>query len=287
MLLETQTDFCVVDPESDLAQYEAIVLPGAACLTEAQAEALNRFAANGGGLLVLGESALDATKTRFLLDVGATYLGPAESDIDYLVAGKAVGCNIVSSPFLNYEAALRVRPDPDAEILATIRKPYFSRTYAAYCSHRNTPHRPEDAAHPGIVRKGNVIYIAHNLGRIYNALAARVHRHLFINALCLIYKKPMIETEMPSGGRISLLHQPDQRRYVAHLLYGPPLKRGQCLLIEDLVPLYDIPLEVRLPKTVKAYLVPGGDALEIERTGERIRVVVPKLQCHQAVVFEV
>jgi hypothetical protein len=166
MLLETQTDFEVVDPKADLSRYEAIVLPGATCLTEAQAKALNHFAQDGGGLLVLGESALDATKTKFIVDVGTTFLGPGEFDIDYLVAGKAVGDNIVSRPFLNYEAAMRVQPDPDVEILATIREPYFSRTYATFCSHRNTPHRPEDAAHPGIVRKGNVVFMAHALGRI-------------------------------------------------------------------------------------------------------------------------
>ena len=287
MLLETQTDFEVVDPDADLSRYEAIILPGAACLTKPQAEALNDFARNGGGLLVLGEGALDATKTRFLVDVGATYLGPAEFDIDFTVAGNTVGWNIVTSPFLNYEAAMRVRPDPDAETLAAIREPYFSRTYAAYCSHRNTPHRPEDAAHPGILRKGNVIFAAHALGRIYYELGARVHRDLFANALGLVHTRPMIRTALPSAGRISLLHQPDENRYVAHLLYGPPLQRGRCLVIEDLVPLYDVPLEVRLPQAIRrAYLVPGGDALPIERAGNVASVVVPKVQCHQAVVFE-
>ena len=131
----------------------------------------------------MGEGALDKAKTKFLLDVGATYLGPAEFDIDYLVAGKALAERIVASPFLNYEAAICVRPDPDTESLATIREPYFSRTYAQYCSHMNTPHRPENAAHPGVLRKGNVVFAAHALGRIYFDLGARIHRDLLINAL--------------------------------------------------------------------------------------------------------
>ena len=286
MLLETQTDFVVVDPEGDLSDYEAIILPGAACLTEAQAEALNQYARNGGGLLVLGKSALDTAKTRFLIDVGATYVGPGEYDIDYLVAGPVAGKGIVSSPFLNYEPALRSRPDAGTEILATIREPYFSRTYGAYCSHRNTPQQPDDAAHPGILRKGNVVFAAHALGRIYFQLGARVHRDLFANLLGLVYDKPMIQTELPSAGRISLLHQPEQNRYVAHLLYGPAHKRGQCLVIEDLVPLYDIPVELTVSETIKeATLVPGGESLSLERAGDTMRVVVPKLQCHQAVVF--
>jgi len=287
MLLETQTDFRVVDPEQELSQYEAIILPGTACLTEAQAEALNRFAARGGGLLVLGEGALDRTRTRFLLDVGATYLGPAQFDIDYLVVGEALARGMVASPFLNYQAAMRVRPDPGTEVLAAIREPYFSRTYARYCSHLNTPYRLDDAAHAGALRKGKVVFLPHALGRIYHAHGARVHRDLVIHALHLIYASPMIQTHMPSAGRVSLLHQPHRNRYVAHLLYGPALQRGRCLVIEDLVPLYDVPLQVRVPQAItQAYLVPAGEALELERTGNAVGVIVPTVQCHQAVVFE-
>ena len=92
---------------------------------------------------------------------------------------------------------------------------------------------------------------------------------------------------MPSAGRVTLLHQPEQRRYVAHLLYGPALKRGRVMVIEDLVPLYDIDVTVRLPEEVtRAYTIPQGEPLEIDRSGEGVCVTVPKLQCHQAVVFE-
>jgi hypothetical protein len=137
------------------------------------------------------------------------------------------------------------------------------------------------------LRKGKVVFIPHALGRIYFAHGARVHRDLFQNALGLIYSRPLIQTDMPSAGRISLLHQPEQQRYVAHLLYGPALQRGRCLVIEDLVPLYDIPLQIRVPQAIRnAYLVPGGDALAIHRAGDAARVVVPQVQCHQAVVFE-
>jgi hypothetical protein len=287
MLLETLTDFCVVDTEADLAQYDTIVLTGSACLTEEQAERLGAFARDGGGLLVLGKSALDRTESRFLLDVGATYLGPARYDVDYLVVGQELGHGLVCSPFLNYEAAIRVQPKEGTEILAAIREPYFSRTYAKFCSHLNTPYRPKDAAHPGALRKGSVIFLPHSLGKLYYELGARSHRDLFANALGLIYTNPMARTEMPSAGRLSLLHQPNKRRYVAHLLYGPPLQRGRCLVIEDLVPLYHVPLEVRVPQTVEnAYLVPSGDALPLELSEDSVKVIMPRVQCHQAVVFE-
>ena len=97
----------------------------------------------------------------------------------------------------------------------------------------------------------------------------------------------MIETHMPSAARISLLHQPQERRYVAHLLYAPPLQRGRCLVIEDLVPLYDVPLTVRLPQPIRrAYLAPGGQEVAVRQTEGALHVVVPVVRCHQALVFD-
>lgn len=287
MLMETQTDFIVVDPEGDLSTYQTIVLSGAASLTAGQAARLNAYVAKGGKLLVLGESALDQARTRFQLDVGATYLGPGEYDVDYTVLGPELGRGVATSPFLNYEAALRVRPKEGARVLARIHEPYFSRTYATYCSHRNTPYRPEVAAHPAALRQGNVVFLPHRLGKLYFENGARLHRDLFTRALGLIYQAPMLQVTMPSAGRVSLLHQAAEKRYVAHLLYGPPLQRGNCLVIEDLVPLFDVPLVVRLPQAVtRVYLVPGGSDLPLSRDGDAVRVVVPRVQCHQAVVFE-
>ncbi len=288
MLLETQTDFRVVDPAQTLSDYAAIILPGASCLSADEAAKLNAYVAAGGSLLVLGESALDETRTRFLLDVAADYLGPANYDDDFTVVGDALQPSLPASPFLNYEAALRVQPRASAEILATIREPYFNRTYGRFCSHQNTPYRLEPAAHPAGLRAGRVVFLPHRLGRLYHQHGARVHRDLFANALRLIYDRPLVQTQLPSAGRVSLMCQPDHHRYIAHLLYGPPLQRGRCLVIEDLPTLYDVPLTVRLPQPVRAaYLIPGQHPLSLTHTGDAVSVTVPQVQGHQAVVFEV
>ena len=293
MLLEIQREFVVVEPDDDLSAYDTIILTGTQCLNETQAQKLNAFAKGGGKLLVLGESALDEMRGAFLLDVGAAYTGPGTYDVDYLVVGDChvtgseLGAGLVVSPFLNYEACLRCELDEGTEVLAAVREPYFSRTYATFCSHRNTPPRPDNAPHPGALRKGSVIFLPHRLGKLYFQEGARVHRILFANALKLLHTEPMVATDMPSVGRLSLLHQPDERRYVAHLLYAPALERGECLVIEDQVPLYDVPLELRVPEEVqRVYLVPGGGELPTERSDGVVRVTVPEVQCHQAVVFE-
>jgi len=286
MLMETQTDFEIVTPGRNLSRYAALILPGHANLDENSAATLGNFVKDGGALLVMGEGALDRERTRFLFDVGAEYLGPATYVEDYLVAGPQVATEMVKSPILCYSAALRAKLTT-GEALASLKEPYFDRTYGHYCSHQNTPNRLDTADHPGAWRSGAIVYLAHPVDAMYYQHGARLHRQYFANALALIYQQRILAVSLPSAGRINLAHQPQHRRYVAHLLYGPPLQRGRCLVIEDLVPLYHTPVTLAVPETIqRVSLVPNGDELPIVRREGVIQVTVPKFSMHQAVVFD-
>ncbi len=286
MLMETQTDFEVVTPGRALERYDTVVLPGHANLDDASAAAMAQYLATGGSLLVLGEGGLDTAKTRFLLDVGAEYQGSANYVDDYLVVGPRVNAGMVASPITCYTAALRAKLT-GGEALAAIKEPYFDRTYAHYCSHQNTPNRLEDAAHPAAWRHGNIVSLAHPVDELYYRHGARLHRQYFQNALALLYNRRTLTAPLPSAGRATLAHQPQHRRYVAHLLYGPPLQRGRCLVIEDLVPLYNTPVTLAVPEPItRVTLAPSGEALPMTRLDGAVQVTVPKFAMHQAVVFE-
>jgi len=290
MLLENQIDFEVVDKGDDLDRYAVIILAGAACLDGAGAKALEAYRARGGKLLVLGEGGLDAaTRSRFVLKVGATYAGPSTYRQDYLlVRGGKLAKNLVASPFVCHNAAIRATVKAGT-VLAAIREPYFDRTYGAYSSHMNTPFQLKDAAHAGAWALKDLVYLAHPVGYLYTKEGARLHREYFLNALRLLYPvgKQTVATVLPSGGRLSLVHQPDQRRYCAHLLYGPPTQRGRCQIIEDLVPLYEIPVTLRVPEKIRRVRLPlHKKTLRAATKAGAVRVVVPTLQCHEVVVFE-
>ena len=62
--------------------------------------------------------------------------------------------NLVESPFLNYNAALRFKAN-DAEILASIKEPYFSRTPSSFSSHQNTPNKLDTPGNNSSEGKGN------------------------------------------------------------------------------------------------------------------------------------
>jgi hypothetical protein len=285
MLLESQTDFEVVDPSLGFGRYEAIVLPGGRCLDGRSARQLEEYLAGGGHLLVLGEGALDRDGRRFLIDVGARYLGPAEHRLDYTVAGKKLAKGLVDAPFLNTLPALRAEVT-DAEVLAAIREPYFDRTYGHYCSHQNTPYALADAPHPAAWRHGRVVSLAHPLGAMYRAGGARLHRDLFLNALRMVHPSPILRAPMPSCGRVSLVHQPERRRYVAHLLYAPPIQRGGVLVLEDLVPVLVVTVELRVPEKITAAFtaLPKKTAKLVRGKGV-VSVAGVAVSCHTMVVF--
>jgi hypothetical protein len=289
ILLEAQLEFDMVEPDGDFARYDTIILPGRRCLTTQIARKLNAYVKAGGTLLVMGESALLLGSDKLALDIGGKYQGPARYRNDYLVAGRelAKGLKPEGSPVLTYTAAMRVKPAAGAKVLATIKEPYFDRTFEHYCSHQNTPNRLEDAPHVAAIQNGRVVFLAHAWGDMYHSLGARLHRDFVLNALRRIYRKPVLEVQMPSAGRVSLNHQADQSRYVAHLMYGPPLNRGRCQIIEDLVELRDVPVTIRVPEKVrKAYLPLTNQKLAIRKKAGAIGVTVPSVQCHQMVVFE-
>ena len=104
----------------------------------------------------------------------------------------------------------------------------------------------------------------------------------------------MVEADLPSAGRVSLLHQEDKGRYTAHLLYGPPIQRGRCQVIEDLPTLTDVRVRLRVPEKVTSLmLVPDGTSLELReapgtpadgRSERTVETTVPRFAAHCAIV---
>ncbi|KPV55543.1 hypothetical protein QJ48_32625, partial [Paenibacillus sp. A3] len=59
-------------------------------------------------------------------------------------------------------------------------------------------------------------------------------------------------------------------------------------IIEDIVPLYNIDVKLRLPgRRVKGvYLAPQGTPLDYRSDAEGIKYTLPELECHQMVVID-
>jgi hypothetical protein len=78
-----------------------------------------------------------------------------------------------------------------------------------------------------------------------------------------------------------------KNRKVLHLLYYTPERRGTDFdVIEDIVPLYNTAVSIRVPGTIRSVtLAPQQVTLPFKQVNGRIEFTLPELKGHQMVVF--
>lgn len=284
LLMEYQVDYDIVF-DNDFSPFETVIVPEKQRLDEVGLAALKDFIARGGKVLFYGEALVEGGK--FLLDCGAEYVGGPEFDCDYLICDTPNDLELPNAPMLCTNPAQTIRVT-DGEVLARIQHPYFSRTGAHFCGHRNTPLNKDSEPLPAIVRKGNVIYMAHSMPALYGKEGNLYHKRYFMLALKQVYSGGAVVFKgLGSEGRATMIHQPGQNRYCVNMVYASPSKRGEAYIIEDIMPVYNIEVALDVPQTIqKAYLGVTGEELALAKKDGRQTVVVPKLECHASVVLE-
>lgn len=286
MLLEKQVDFDVANFSEDFNKYEVLIFPSKSKLSNSEILQVEDFIQQGGSVITFGESVLNFVQDGIAKDFGVRYLADSVFDCDYTLLKQDLYPVFVKTPFLNYQPATQVRPVGEAKVLADVFEPYFNRTSGQYCSHQKTPFKETKADYPAIVQCDKCIYIAHALDTMYHRNGARIHRDLFHSCLNLQYKNPMLKVDLPSTARINLLHQSNENRYVMHLLYGSPTRRGMTSVIEDLVPLKNTTVAFQLPKSIKSVtLIPDQQNLKITNKGSYAFVTIPEFKTHCALLF--
>jgi len=294
MLLELGAAFEVVDLDADLSGYKVAILPDVFTF-DAELEAkFGAFVAGGGKLLLSGKSGLNAEESAFASFVPLEYVGASEWNPDYLVPTDAAPTPRVRGPFVVHGGAQNVRAVGEWQTLATRRDPYFNRTWAHFCSHQHTPDE-KDSPYQGVLSNGRVAYFSHPIFTSYRDLGQPLYRDLVRDALQTLLPSPRIEAQLPSAARVALTHQSAHNRAVLHLLFATPQKRGAdqshwgggettVELIEDLVPLHNVSVKVRLDSPAKSVrLAPEGDALPFTPDGDAVSFVVPRVLGHQMV----
>ena len=286
MLLENQIDFDVANFSLDFTEYEVLIVPSNSTLSKLEIDKFKNFIDAGGSVIALSKSLTNFLEDGVSKDFGVKYLGHSDYDCDYTQIKDPLYPCFVKTPFLNYHSAIRVKPLESAEVLADIFEPYFNRTLGHYCSHQKTPFKDNKAEYPSIIKYRNSIFIAHDLDIMYKKYGARIHRDVFNNCLNLLYKNPYITVELPSSGRINLLHQEEKKRFVLHLFFSTPIQRGLAAVIEDFVPINRVKVFFNLPREInKAWLIPDCKSLDIEHSDSGFFVTIPSMKMHSAIVF--
>jgi hypothetical protein len=288
MLIEGHHQFDLVDAEMEWSPYRVLILPDKIRLDAGLAAKVREYLRGGGKVVASYHSGLAADRDEFALpELGVRYRGEARFSPDFIAPGPEVAAGILPGQHVVYDRGLEVEALPGAQALARVWHPYFDRTYAHFCSHRHTPVEKE-SPFPAVVATENTLYFAHPLFGALTRHGVRTYRQLFLNALERLLPDPLVRTDAPSTAHVTLLRQEAEDRHVAHLLHYVPEQRYRDIqTVEEVIPLFNVALSVRLPREPRrVYMVPAETDLAFEWNCGRAEVTVPEVRGHAMVVFE-
>ena len=186
---------------------------------------------------------------------------------------------------MEYQEAYTVK-ETGGEVAGWLQRPYFNRELTHFCSHRHTPCANENTS-PSIVFGGDGAYVAWNIFTDYAEVGSLYSKEVFSYVINrLLDGEKTLSTNLPAQGIATIQEQKDN--YVVHLLYANPVKRGTNVeIIEDLVPIHDTSIKLRLPKAVKrAYLAPQNLEIPLAQADGALECSIDEFTCHQMIVLE-
>ncbi len=288
MLEEAHYQFDILDEEMDFESYKVIILPDVICLNRTLKSKLEAYVNKGGKLLLSYESGMDHSKKKFVLaNMGVELIDQGKYEQDYVVAEESIANGLYDTEYILYNQGLYVKPVGNIKTLASLYHPYFNRNYKHFCSHFQTPVEKK-SEYPAITQNGNIIYCAHPIFSMYKSHAMQAYKQLVLNCLALLIPDKQVKAQVPTTAHINLNYQDFHDRYVLHILHYIPERRCEQIdVIEDVIPLYNINLQVKLPKAPKkVYCAPTGTLLEFAFKDGYADVCIPEVLGHQMVVFE-
>ena len=305
---------------ADLAKYQVLILPNAACLDDQQVAAVEGFVKAGGGLVASLDTSLfdefgDPRPNFALADVfGADYRGlpPVAAIKDEVDANfaKAIGPdywekrkNVFhfrqdTTSFLNRgKMATYVGPDPVTFKGPAVRVAPRPGTATVGTLRGQAADAPEL---PGVLSrthgKGKVIYFATGLDAGYYLYPYPYQRLALTNSIrWAAAGPPPVEVTAPMCVHATVMRQrpPAGDRLVVHLFNDLNTTAAHALPVDDVplreevVPVHDIRVTFRPGTPVRrVVLQPEGKELEVRPTPAGPTVTVPRLDVHTLVVAE-
>ncbi len=297
ILLEAHIPHDFVDATMDWSKYRFLLLPDEVRLSAALAAKLKAFQAAGGKLILSGTSGMMTDKDAFALEMPFEHDGCSPYQPDYVKPSAEFAPNYLSSPYVMYLASQRIKVRNGVS-LGEIYDPYFNRTFQHFSSHQHTPFKPDASGYDAGVMTDNMLYFAHPVFSLYRAYGAVVLKEYVVNALRrFIGSESVLNIAgLPSQGRVTLMEQQDESRYVLHLLYANTILRGGVVqldggntsgrgaleVIEELNPASATRISIKIPRKItSARIVPSGEQLAFTYAADgRIELAAPSFTCH-------
>jgi hypothetical protein len=273
-----------------LSEYQLIILPEVALMDEEEADAFRSYVQSGGSLYASKHTSLISPEGERRVDFslsdlfGVSYMGETESILTYLdpTPGTAALFGEFGGqyPLTLRDSQLLVSAQEGAEVLAMITLPYSDPKGTKYASILTDPPGVR-TVHPALVRnrfgKGKVLYAA----GVLESMDHHSQREVLVRLLRSLCPRPLyFEAEGPKCVEITLFEQPEDKRFVLHLLS----------IQEQIpnVPVRDMSIRLNLRGRIPGELavLPSGEALNYQIEEPWLIFTVPELRDYRMVCLD-
>lgn len=282
LLMELGYQFDFIDSTCNFEKYRLLILPDVIPVNEVFGEKLETYVKNGGKILASYHSGLDDTKEKFQLpSLQVIYRGEAPYCPDFIWPKDHLAKGMADAEHAMYDRGTLVETSKEAGYIQKIIPPVFNRTYEHFCSHLHSPSGRKEA-YPGIVETEQTAYFAHPIFTTYQNWAPNWYKKLFANELERLLPLPMIRHNGPSTVQVNILEQKMKNRQVLHVLHYVPVKKCKYLdIVEDVIPLYNVEIEMEAEREVaEVYSVPDQIAIPFQQEGNRLYFQIEKINGH-------
>ena len=258
-------------PET-LARYQAVFAANAACLSDAQCAMLAAYARGGGKLIATHLTSVADEYGRVRKNFGlaelfgASFLAPEAVEIPDLYLRLPTGEEIPQDP-----QVLRIQAADGVEVLAET----VDRGHRANLG-------------PGMVRRGNVIYLASGLDAVYEETRIERLRGLFDSLLSpWLAAQRSYEIERRPGLLPHFMASPDT--LLLHLLADTGNKSKHLRDREEFVALNDLRVRIRVPqgRSVRGVsLLRAGTPVAAAPVNGWLALTIPRVFVHEAIKID-
>ena len=299
ILLEAKIPFDIVDAGMDWSQYKFLIVADNIPAEPKLLEQIREFMSHGGKLIFSGKSLINPETNRFMLgDLPFEDCGDSPYEPSYILADEKFRPDFVYDPFVTEFPSRRIKVKNRAS-LGKVYDPYFNRTPQHFSGHSHTPYKLDPSEFDSGVCSDQILYFAHQVFSGYRAYGRVLLKQYIVNALkAFLGKDMLIQTDLPSQGRVTLLEQKEEQRFICHLLYANTILRGGKFIssagteagraaleiIEELNEIGPVMVSLKLPRPIRSVrMVPDGLPLEFEVEDGRVEFSVPRFKCHRMI----
>ena len=301
-LLESHIPFDRLDSWAEFDNYKVLILGDNLRCDGKLLERVKKFIANGGKVILSGTSIFKKECDEAAFDLPVE-VGELNMQIpNFIKVAEGFAPEGVNTPFVMYRPSVNIKVT-GGRSLGELYEPYFTRNYEHFCSHQHTPNKTEPSGYAAGVMTEDILYFAHPVFTLYAYYGNVLLKQFLLNAVKAFVgrEKLQVVTDLPSQGRVSLLEQKEEKRYIFHALYAVTSLRGMATasfmpgmratspveVIEDLTPVYNVNFEIKVDKkVVKAKLVPENVEIPFVYENGKVKFTLEKLQCHQMVELD-